>query len=168
MAVRLCPMPRCKAALAVRWQSEASFALWPNNPFTWPLTAAQTKAFWLRCRREGSHWLLACEGARPVGQLWARQRPDGSVHLGLILVAPHARGKGMGEAMMREAAARFAPATVTVDVYESNIPARRCYEMYGWYQYLAVIDYCRHRCTAFWHQKARLHRFRSWCVDQRL
>ncbi len=25
--------------------------------------------------------------------------------------------------------------------------------MYGWYQYLAVIDYCRHRCTAFWHQK---------------
>ena len=71
MAVRLCPMPRCKAALAVRWQSKASFALWPNNPFAWPLTAAQTKAFWLCCRREGSHWLLACEGARPVGQLWA-------------------------------------------------------------------------------------------------
>lgn len=21
--------------------------------------------------------------------------------------------------------------------------------MYGWYQYLAVIDYCRHRCTCF-------------------
>lgn len=131
MAVRLCPMPRCKAAMAVRWQSEASFALWPNNPFAWPLTAAQAKAFWRRCRREGSHWLLACEGARPVGQLWARQRPDGSVHLGLILVAPHARGKGMGEAMMREAAARFAPATVTVEVYESNIPALRCYEKAG-------------------------------------
>ena len=131
MAVRLYPMPRCRAALAVQWQSEASFALWPNNPFTWPLTAAQTKGFWLRCRREGAQLLLACEGTRPVGQLWAQQRADGSVHLGLILIAPHARGKGMGEAMMRCAAARFAPAAVTVDVYESNIPARRCYEKAG-------------------------------------
>lgn len=25
--------------------------------------------------------------------------------------------------------------------------------MYGWYQYLAVVDHCRHRCTAIWHQK---------------
>ena len=66
-----------------------------------------------------------------MGQLWARKCPDGCVHLGLILLAPQARGKGMGEEMMREAAARFAPATVTVDVYESNTPARRCYEKAG-------------------------------------
>ena len=31
--------------------------------------------------------------------------------------------------------------------------------MYGWYQYLAVVDHCRHRSTAIWHQETRLHRF---------
>lgn len=129
--MRLYPMPRRKAALAVCWQNEESFALWPHNPFTWPLTAPQMKAFWRRCRTEGAWLLLACEGAKPVGQLWAQPRPDGSVHLGLILLAPRARGRGMGEAMMREAAAWFAPAAVTVDVYERNIPARRCYEKAG-------------------------------------
>lgn len=55
--------------------------------------------------------------------------------------------------------------TYNAALFNHHLPQRN---MYGWYQYLAVIDYCRHRCTAFWHQKARLHRFRSWCVDQRL
>jgi sec-independent protein translocase protein TatA len=25
--------------------------------------------------------------------------------------------------------------------------------MYGWYQYLAIVDHCRHRRAAVWHQK---------------
>ena len=52
--------------------------------------------------------------------------------------------------------------TYNAALFNHHLPQRN---MYGWYQYLAVIDYCRHRCTAFWHQKARLHRFRSWCVE---
>lgn len=131
MQIRLVPMPRSKAELPVRWQDPSSFALWPNNPFTWPLTDAQVKAFWRLCRQDGEQLLLAFCGARPVGQIWARRCSNGNVHLGLILIAPHARGKGMGEAMMRAAAARFSPATVTVDVYETNLPAKRCYQKAG-------------------------------------
>lgn len=36
--------------------------------------------------------------------------------------------------------------TYNAALFNHHLPQRN---MYGWYQYLAVIDYCRHRCTAF-------------------
>ena len=67
------------------------------------------------------------------GQYWVRE--PGSVHLGRILVAPEARGRGLGRelcrCLMAEAVRATGASMVTLRVYRDNLRARALYASLG-------------------------------------
>jgi GNAT superfamily N-acetyltransferase len=72
---------------------------------------------------------VALDGAEPVGLAMIAVRGERGWVGGVGVAAGH-RGRGVGRAMM-EAVLANAPAHVTLEVIESNEPARRLYERLG-------------------------------------
>ena len=118
-------------------------ALRPAREEDIPALAEMERAFfpdapaedWLfRMLRDGRHvFLLWEDGGRVLGYAWYEFILDeGSV--GDVAVAPEARHRGIGraltEAMLADARARGL-ATLTLEVRQSNAPARTLYERCG-------------------------------------
>ncbi|MFG1699862.1 GNAT family N-acetyltransferase [Nonomuraea sp. NPDC049309] len=109
--------------------------LWSGKSgFTWPFAAEQLLA--LRAADPGRRLMVATDAAGAViGHFSLRPTGDGAVRLGLVLVAPYARGKGVGAAMVDAAlGTAFADpgvSRVTLGVYAHNAVARRLYERFG-------------------------------------
>ena len=84
------------------------------------------------------------DGERPLGfgQYWV-QTP-GAVHLGRILVAPAARGQGVGtrlcHLLMAAAVAGTGAEAITLRVYRDNRAARALYERLGFAVVAAESD----------------------------
>ncbi|MCK2215718.1 GNAT family N-acetyltransferase [Actinomadura sp. ATCC 31491] len=135
--ISLRPLEPADAAVVASWiDGLDALVLWSGKAgFTWPFDAGQLLAF--RAADPARRLLVADgPGGRPIGHVMLR--PDaapGAVRLGLVLVAPEARGRGHGEALVRAAlGAAFADpgaARVTLGVYAHNHGARRLYERLG-------------------------------------
>ena len=82
------------------------------------------------------HPMFAVINGKPVGLAWAKiESPDTEVaHLYQMWVDPAVRGKGIGEALMKEAihwSKRCGTTTLRLDVTAGDRPARRLYERLG-------------------------------------
>lgn len=82
----------------------------------------------------GTNWSLADEGNALLafGQHWERE--PGCAHLGRIIVAPEARGKGVGRHLCTQLITKAAGegyGRVSLRVYRDNAPALRIYTALG-------------------------------------
>ncbi|MCP2344513.1 GNAT family N-acetyltransferase [Nonomuraea roseoviolacea] len=106
-----------------------------NTLFTWPFDGRQLLGL---SAADPDRRLMVATGpdGTPVGHFGLRAQPGGrSVRLGMVLVAPSARGRGRGAAMVAAAVgAAFADPRVErveLGVYAHNERARRIYERLG-------------------------------------
>jgi ribosomal protein S18 acetylase RimI-like enzyme len=80
-------------------------------------------------------WGALCEGERPLGVLLlARAAPGETMELVYLGLAPDARGRGLGDVMMREALAITAAdggGRLSLAVDSNNAPALRLYYRHG-------------------------------------
>lgn len=103
---------------------------------TYAQSRAHTDEQW-RARALGTPTWLALEGEHPVGTVglwWVPGAADGDVHLIGMWVPTGARGRGIGDLLVRHAlgAAREAGARrVLLDVAHENGPARALYARHG-------------------------------------
>ncbi|WP_157382737.1 GNAT family N-acetyltransferase [Nonomuraea coxensis] len=135
--ITLRPLEDADAAVVASWIDDGeALVMWSGKAgFTWPFDGGQLLGF--RAADPARRLLVAPgPGGRPVGHVMLR--PGGaprSLRLGLVLVAPEARGRGHGEALVRAAlAAAFSDPDVervTLGVYAHNHGARRLYERLG-------------------------------------
>lgn len=121
------------AAACTRWAG-------PRVPF--PFAPDHLEGL-LEARERSSHGLWK-DGATLVafGQHWVLT--PGRVHLGRIIVAPEARGRGFGHALCRQLMAEAVQATgahsITLRVYRDNAVAQRLYAGLGFAPVAAESD----------------------------
>jgi ribosomal protein S18 acetylase RimI-like enzyme len=97
----------------------ATLADWENAP----------EERW-RQRLRGTHDLIADLDDRPAGMVTGFPRGD-TVELGTLWVAPHARGRGVGDALVRAVLDWAGHRTVTLRVAEANTAATALYRRHG-------------------------------------
>lgn len=117
----------------VSWIPDAEACTrWGGPKMGYPLDAAGLPGM---LAMTGSQSFTLADGERPLGfgQYWV-QTP-GSVHLGRILVAPSARGRGLGtrlcRLLMARAVADTGASAITLRVYRDNAVARALYGRLG-------------------------------------
>ena len=124
---------------------EAPDAFW----FTYADEAAYDEADW-RQRIEGA-WLVQARdasgvlGSAGLGSHWEPERATTATLFGMY-VAPEARGRGVGEALVRavlEQARRFGKTEVVLEVTSSNVVAEGLYARCGFVRTGAVHDHPR-------------------------
>jgi len=81
-------------------------------------------------RLQGTHNLIADLDGTPAGMVTGFPR-DGAVELGTMWVAPHARGRGVGDALVRAVLAWAGSRRVTLRVAEGNTFAATLYRRHG-------------------------------------
>ncbi|MBW5483103.1 GNAT family N-acetyltransferase [Streptomyces bambusae] len=137
LALALRPFrPAYDAAYLHRWvTTPAELITWAGPAFTWPLDDAQIAAY---AAEPGRHVWTAAAGpdGSPLGHVSLRLHPDGSgARLGRVLIAPEARGRGLGELLLAEALDRafgeLDLPEVDLGVYTHNTAAVRLYERLG-------------------------------------
>jgi RimJ/RimL family protein N-acetyltransferase len=128
------------AAALVSWiDGPESLVLWSGpSGFGWPLDEAQILRYRATAGPRQRIWAAVAEDgpADPVGHASLTIDPHGwTGRLGRVLVAPAARGRGIGEALVRAAQhAAFTDAGVhrlALGVYAQNDKAIRLYERLG-------------------------------------
>lgn len=77
-------------------------------------------------------------------------RPEWGLMPGWLMAGGLIAGLSVGAKHADFSSLKAGRVTYNAALFNHHLPQRN---MYGWYQYLAVIDYCRHRCTAFWRKK---------------
>ncbi|ROO85480.1 RimJ/RimL family protein N-acetyltransferase [Actinocorallia herbida] len=121
----------------LRWiDGFEALVLWTGpNRFRWPLDRAQLARYAAEAGTDLLIWSFVDHGAVVGHASLAVDRAAGTARLGRVLVAPEARGRGLGEAVVRAAQrAAFAdPGTrrLTLGVYARNTGAVRLYERLG-------------------------------------
>ncbi len=135
LALALRPFrPDADAPLLHRWiTSRAELVSWAGPAFTWPLDDTQLTAY---AAEPGRHtWTAAPPDApdapaHPLGHVSVR-----GTRLGRVLIAPEARGRGLGEALLTLAIDRafgeLALPSLDLGVYTHNTRAIRLYEKLG-------------------------------------
>lgn len=126
----------------VSWIPDAAACLcWAGPRLAFPFTAAELEAG-LALVDGASHCLAEAEGlGAPLafGQHWVNT--PGAVHLGRIIVAPEARGQGLGrilcQQLMVKAIEHTSASTLTLRVYRQNMTAAALYASLG---FVAVED----------------------------
>lgn len=97
----------------------ATLADWQDAP----------EARW-RARLESTYNVIAEVDGTPAGMATGFPR-DGHVELGTLWVAPHARGRGIGAALVRAILAWAGSSLVTLQVADDNTAARALYRRLG-------------------------------------
>jgi RimJ/RimL family protein N-acetyltransferase len=111
---------------------------WAGPGFHWPLSEDQLRDY----RRRGIddpekfRQLTAVEGDRAVGHVELTvEREHDLAHIGRVLVAPVERSRGVGTALMREIVRlgfdELELHRISLNVFDFNTPAIRCYERVG-------------------------------------
>lgn len=119
----------------------------------WP---AEIQAAFLRQQHEAQHrhyranyvhaeWLIIERGGEAIGRLYLDRGEDALAIVDISLV-PHARGTGIGGAILRDVLAMAAGHDRAVDIHvEINNPARRLYDRLGFAvtEHLGIYDRMR-------------------------
>ena len=121
-------------ATVASWVADASAcALWAGARFPFPFAARDLPDL-IRVAK-GASYVLCDENAATLAFGQYRVPRTGAVHLCRIIVAPHARGDGLGKVLCRmliEEGVRATGATaVTLRVYRNNVAARAVYRSLG-------------------------------------
>ncbi|WP_329844088.1 GNAT family N-acetyltransferase [Stenotrophomonas sepilia] len=131
---RLQPVQPHDYALIAGWLDSAAATLrWAGPGVPYPLRPEQFEQ--VLQLRERSGWLLLAESGQRVGfgQAWCTE--PGATHLGRLLVAPQARGRGLGrglvEALIEQAFQSDAVERLTLRVYRDNAAAVALYRTLG-------------------------------------
>jgi [ribosomal protein S18]-alanine N-acetyltransferase len=130
--VRFLPFDPAHAAVVASWPRSAREAEWwcGAGPFPVP---AQTVADWQREADVQAHMVLADGAIAGYGELWTDD-DEGEVELARIIVAPAARGNGLGRALVRgllSEAVLVGYPNVFIRVHPANEIALRCYRGAG-------------------------------------
>jgi ribosomal protein S18 acetylase RimI-like enzyme len=126
------PFDPAHVALVASWPRSAQEAEWwcGAGPFPVP---AQTVAAWQAEADVRAYMMLTGGDIAAYGELWT-DADEGEVELARIIVAPVARGNGLGRALVRgllsEAAQTGYPGTF-IRVHPANDIALRCYQGAG-------------------------------------
>ncbi|MFG2294182.1 GNAT family N-acetyltransferase [Streptomyces sp. NPDC048603] len=126
--------PADDGAALHRWvTTPAELITWAGPAFSWPLDDAQLAAY---AAEPGRHTWTAEHDGRPVGHVSLRRHDDGSgARLGRVLIAPEARGLGLGRVLLTGALGRafgeLGLPAVDLGVYTHNTAAVRLYESLG-------------------------------------
>lgn len=120
----------------------ADVVMW-TGPYavSWPLVAEQVAQ--AQFGDPGAvPWMLV-DGDEPVGHARILVGEGGAARYGRVLVAPEARGRGVGRALVTKtveaALARDDVHRLTLGVFRQNAPARRVYEAVG-FGYTGVVN----------------------------
>ncbi|MET9961119.1 GNAT family N-acetyltransferase [Streptomyces sp. NPDC006326] len=108
--------------------TRAELVTWAGPAFTWPLDDAQLTAY---AAEPGRHtWTAHTPGGRALGHVSVR-----GTRLGRVLIAPEARGRGLGETLLTLAIGRafgeLDLPELDLGVYTHNTRAVRLYEKLG-------------------------------------
>jgi ribosomal protein S18 acetylase RimI-like enzyme len=130
------PFDPAHVALVASWPRSAQEAEWwcGAGPFPVP---AQTVAGWQHEADVQPYMLLSGGSIAAYGEVWV-DPGEAETELARIIVAPAARGKGLGRALVRgllSEAARTGYPDILIRVHPANEIARRCYRGAG---FLAV------------------------------
>lgn len=131
---RLRPATAADAEILLGWIPDAEACrLWAGPHVTYPATP---ESLWAELDDPGAmNWALILDDERMVGfgQSWGGVTD--CVHLARLIVAPEARGQGLGrtlcERLMECAVARHAPRAFTLNVYVRNTAAVALYRSLG-------------------------------------
>lgn len=131
---RLQPVQPHDYARIAGWLDSAAATLrWAGPGVPYPLRPEQFEQVLQLRERPG--WLLLAESGQRVGfgQAWRTQ--PGTMHLGRLLVAPQARGRGLGrglvQALIEQAFQSDAVERLTLRVYRDNAAAVALYRTLG-------------------------------------
>ncbi|NUW31459.1 GNAT family N-acetyltransferase [Nonomuraea sp. SMC257] len=135
--IRVRALEPADAPVVASWiDGPEALVIWSGKAlFTWPFDGRQLLG--LRASDPGRRLMVATDpDGTPVGHFGLRLQPGGrSVRLGMVLVAPSARGRGRGAALVRAAVgaafADFEVEQVELGVYAHNERARTIYERLG-------------------------------------
>jgi RimJ/RimL family protein N-acetyltransferase len=138
--LRLRPCKKSDRKYVVQWLTdERMMRMWCRDRFTFPLTEEQLDEYYEGLEKDACSWGFTAlnESGIPAGS-FLMSRVDyeaGSVHLGYIVVDPEQRGKGVGHKMV-SLAVRYGTEIlgmkrITLNVFELNPGAKRCYEKAG-------------------------------------
>ncbi|MFG3000852.1 GNAT family N-acetyltransferase [Streptomyces sp. NPDC048340] len=125
--------PGDRARLRSWITTEAELVTWAGNGFRWPLDDAQLDAY---AAEPGRHIWTAVRGGDPEGPAV----PVGHIslngtRLGRVLIAPEARGQGLGEALLtlviRRAFGELGLPDIGLGVWAHNTAALHLYEKLG-------------------------------------
>jgi ribosomal-protein-alanine N-acetyltransferase len=116
------------------WVKDADTCLrWAGPRLKFPFTPARLPQL---LAEPGANSFVMSRGLAPTlgfGQFWVRD--PGVAHLARIILAPDARGQGLGttlcELLMAEAARSTGAGAFTLRVYRDNDPALAIYERLG-------------------------------------
>ncbi|MCX4526627.1 MULTISPECIES: GNAT family N-acetyltransferase [unclassified Streptomyces] len=127
--------PSTDSAPLLDWiAGPAELVTWAGPAFGWPLDDAQLAAY---AAEPGRHtWTAVSDTDRPLGHISLRRHPDApGARVGRVLIAPDARGRGLGEILLTQAIDRaFGELGLTeldLGVYAHNTAAVRLYEKLG-------------------------------------
>ena len=138
--LRLRPYKSSDAERIITWIKDYdAFSAWCADHLDWPLTEASLE----KCRADFAgkedRWLMTALDERgvPVGFLMMTKADyaANTIHLGMIIVDPALRGRGVGTAFLRLVLAYardiLGMKRVTLRVFDHNAPARACYQRAG-------------------------------------
>ncbi|MFJ4779483.1 GNAT family N-acetyltransferase [Streptomyces sp. NPDC088762] len=117
--------------------SRAELMTWAGPSFSWPLDDAQLTAY---AAEPGRHtWTAVTPTGDPVGHVSLA-----GTRLGRVLIAPQARGRGRGEALVSLAVSRafdeLGLPEITLGVWAHNAAAIRIYEKLGFRTQQVIKD----------------------------
>ncbi|MGW6026698.1 GNAT family N-acetyltransferase [Streptomyces sp. NPDC055099] len=130
--MELRPFAVADAATVARWPaSAAEVALWCGSR-DFPV-AADLVAGWQQDPDVRAHVLVASGTLLAYGEVWCDEEED-EAELARVIVAPGARGRGVGRRLVRglaEQALRAGYTEIFVRVHPANTAALRCYHRAG-------------------------------------
>jgi GNAT superfamily N-acetyltransferase len=129
------PFDPAHAALVANWPRSAQEAEWWCGAGPYPVPA-QTVADWQQEADVHPHMLLVDGTIVAYGETWV-DAGEGEVELARIIVAPAARGTGVGRALVRgllSEAAKTGYPDVLIRVNPANETALHCYQAEGFQQ----------------------------------
>lgn len=138
--MRIRPYKKEDGKYLKKWLSEERMMrLWCRDYFAYPLTEDQLEKYYGVLEENLDSWSFTAmaDNGIPVGS-FRISRVDyeaESIHLGFIIIDPEKHGQGYGEQMV-SMAVRYGQEflkmkRITLNVFECNPGARRCYEKVG-------------------------------------
>ena len=138
--LRLRPYKMTDAAAITSWiKNEYIFRQWCADRYDrYPLTPADMNAYYNQMETNDTIWgMTAFDETGVVGHFTMRFPSDDKkeIRLGFVIVDDSKRGQGYGKDMLK-LAIHYAFDCIKVDtislgVFENNVPARKCYESVG-------------------------------------
>ena len=145
--LRVRPAAPADAQDLLRWRNDPLARAMSRNQAP-ILEEAHSAWYTAACRDPDSMLLIGCVGERPVGMVRFDRRPP-SAWEASILLAPQARGRGLGRPLLESALGRLealrGPTVVLAQVRDSNTASIRLFESLGFVRCGSDLGFLRYR-----------------------